>query len=114
MSLKFALLLSFLATPAMAQDCSPIRFAPGESGAFVKGDAPAEGSACYSIDLRPGQKFFAEIVTGQADIAISIPGIGDNRNTFSFVTQQSRYELWVHQTFRAVEDAPFTMLVRVD
>lgn len=112
--LKAAFILSLLATPAAAQECQPIRFAPGETGAFVEGQAPAEGSTCYSLDLRPGQTLFAEIVAGQADIAITIPGVGDNRGTFNFVTQRSQYELWVHQTFRAVAPAPFTMLVKIE
>ncbi|WBU57822.1 hypothetical protein [Paracoccus sediminicola] len=114
MRLGTAVFFTLLATAAAAQDCETIRFSPGETGAFVEGQAPAEGSQCFSVDLRPGQNFFAEIVAGQEDIAISIPGIGDNRGRFEFVADASRYELWVHQTFRAVQAAPFTMLVKIE
>lgn len=98
---------------AVAEDCTPIRFEPGQSGATVDGLAPAEGVRCYSLAVRPGQQAHVGIVAGDEGVAVSVSDVADNRRSVDFVTAAQRYELYVHQTFRAPAAVPFSMLVQV-
>lgn len=113
-SILFAAVTAMAAVPALAQDCSPIRFDPGTSGTIIQGVVPTDGQVCYSLSVRPGQQAHVGIVGGAANVAVTVTDVGDNRRSFDFVTEQSYYELIVHQTMRAVAPDPFSMQVRVD
>lgn len=107
------LLAACLPQVAGAGDCTPIRFEPGRSGALVEGLAPAEGVRCYSLSVSPGQQAHVGIVEGDEGVAVSVPGVADNRRSVDFMTEAEHYELYVHQTFRAPAPVPFTMQVQV-
>lgn len=98
---------------ALAQDCTEIRFQPGTSGAVVEGIAPAEGQQCFSLSVGAGQQAHVGIVSGDPGIGVTVSGVADNRRSLDFLTEAGRYELYVHQTFRAVKSEPFSMQVQV-
>lgn len=108
------LVASALAIPtvAPAQSCEQIRFAPGAYSGEVRGSAPADGCACYVMDVGDGQRARVRIFSA-ADAAVTVRGVQDNRTDVSWVTSAGRYELCVHRTFRAAEGLPFRMVVEV-
>lgn len=109
-----AFLVLLTATPVLAQDCPPIRFAPGTSSAVVEGVIPIEGHGCHSIDVAIGQNMQVEITGSAPDIAVTIVDEKDNQSSWSFVTRQRRYELLPHKTFPAAREETYRMAVRVD
>ena len=108
-----ALALIFLATGVHAQDCRPVRFNPGESGAFVDGLLPAEGRDCYTLDVRRGQNVFIEVVGGSENVAVSVLDMGDARRSFDFAAPADRVEFLVFQLMRSVTDADYSLLIKV-
>lgn len=105
--------LIFLATGAHAQDCQPIRFTPGESGAFVDGVLPAEGRDCYTLDVRRGQNVHIGVVGGSENVAVSVLDVGDARRSFDFAAPSGRVEFLVFQLMRSVTDADYSLHVQV-
>lgn len=98
--------------------CSDVRFAPGESSAEISGTVPAEDPLnpaeplCYSLDVDDGQRATVSLLSGR-NVAISIPGQGDARDKFDFVTQRGTYELHVFPLFPGGEAEPFRIHVEV-
>lgn len=106
-------LAGWLPQAVMAEDCTPVRFDPGTSSAVIGDLAPAEGVRCFSLSVRPGQRAHVGIVEGDAGVAVTVSDVADNRRSVDFVTEAERYELYVHQTFRAPSPVPFRLLVQV-
>lgn len=104
---------AFLATAVHAQDCQPIRFSPGESGAFVDGVLPAEGRDCYTLDVRQGQNVSIEVVGGSENVAVSVLDVGDARRSFDFAAPSGRVEFLVFQLMRSVTDADYSLHIQV-
>lgn len=107
------LVAAWLPRPALAEDCTPVRFDPGTTGTLIEGLAPAEGIRCYTLAVRAGQRAHVGIVEGDAGVAVSVSDVADNRRSVDFVTEAERYEVLVHQTLRAPAPVPFRMLVQV-
>lgn len=108
-----AVALIVLATGAHAQDCQPIRFNPGESGALIDGVLPAEGRDCYTLDVRQGQNVFIEVVGGSENVAVSVLDVGDARRSFDFAAPSGRVEFLVFQLMRSVTDADYSLHIQV-
>ena len=108
----------FLPTVAAAQDCKPIRFAPGDDGAFIDDVLPPKvpdgsgGPRCYSLDVRKGQRVSVEVVGGDENVAVSVIDVGDARRSFDFVAPSSRVEFIVFQLLPSPEEADYSLLVK--
>lgn len=117
--LALALILCAFAGLAHAQDhCTPIHFAPGTSSATIRGVATSmdEGahSACYTLTTRRGQTAKLRMVHGpKDDVAFTIVGVVDDRDSYSFKTDAKTYTIGVFRTFAREPDEPFIMLVSV-
>lgn len=98
---------------ASAQDCTPISFDPGSSGAYVDDTVPAEGGLCYTLSVRPGQQAHVGIVGGDDNVAVSVWDIADNRRNIDFVTTSDLHTIYVHQTLRSPRAEAFSMLIQV-
>jgi hypothetical protein len=109
-----AVALSGILAPATtdAQTCQQIRFAPGAFSGEVAGIAPADGCACYFMDVGPRQNARVQVFS-DGDAAVSVIGVADNRTDVAWVTTAGRYEICVHRTFRATGGLPFRMFVEV-
>lgn len=98
--------------------CSAVRFPPGESSTEISGTIPAEDRLnpaeplCFSLSVDDGQRATISLRSGR-NVAISIPGQGDARDTFDFVTQRGTYELHVFPLFPGGEAEPFRIHVEV-
>lgn len=109
---RLAAIIALTTTAAQAQDCTPVQFNPGESGAFVDGVIAAEGRKCYTLDVRKGQNIHIGLVGGSQNIAISVIGVGDARQSFDFAAPANRVEFLVFQLMRSVTDADYSLLVK--
>lgn len=109
-----------LASGAAAQECTPIRFKAGESGALVDGVLPPEegpnagGPDCYSLDVRKGQPISVEVVGGSENVVISVLDVGDARRRFDFRAPSSRVEFIVFQLSRSAREADYSLLVQAN
>lgn len=108
-----AVALACLATGAHAQNCQPIRFNPGESGALIDGILPAEGRDCYTLDVRRGQNVYIGVVGGSENVAVSVLDVGDARRTFDFAAPSDRVEFLVFQLMRSASDADYSLHIQV-
>lgn len=64
------------------------------------------------MDVGQGQKARVRVFS-DTDVAVSVMGIADNRTDVAWTTRAGRYEMCVHRTFRAVQGAPFRMVIEV-
>lgn len=109
---------ALLATAAAAQDCTPIRFDAGHSGAFVDGVLPPKiptestGPLCYSLDVRKGQQMSIQVVGGDENVAVSVIDVGDARRFFEFAAPSSRVEFLVFQLLPSPNEASYSLLVK--
>lgn len=105
-------LWSLASTTASAQSCKQISFTPGAYSGELSGHAPADGCACYFIDVGDSQNARVQVFSA-GDAAVSIQGVADNQTEVTWITTAGRYEFCVHRTFRAVDGLPFRLLVEV-
>lgn len=111
--MTISLCLSLSAGGALAQDCSPIRFGSGESGALVDGVLPAEGRDCYTLDVRRGQRVTIALVGGSDNVAVTVLDVGDARESFDFAAPSNRVEFLVFQLMRSVTTADYSLHIQV-
>jgi hypothetical protein len=112
------LLLSLLVSPVARaqQTCVPIHFAQGQSSATVQGIARNEEPfACYTLATRRGQTATLSIAkrSPKDDTAFTIPGVVDNRDQYTFKTEDKAYKIMVYLTFARQPPRPFLMQVTV-
>lgn len=92
--------IGFSSTVAVAGDCKPVKFKRGEYYATV-GGTTAEGKVdCYTVKTDANQTMTVDLIGDSNDIgntAITIPGIGDTRDSFQFKTQKKTYQVKVFQ-----------------
>lgn len=95
--LRLALILLALAAPfpALAAGCNPpapLRFAPGTSGAEVKGGVPRGMPDCLTITARAGQVLEAGITSTERNAVFQIhpPGWRVNRDAYGGVDVSNR------------------------
>ena len=107
--------------PAAASNsgCTAIRFAAGRTSAIVTGSVPPEDPrdsdpepACYTLAVGDGQHARIRLLSGK-NVGITIPGVGDMRDSFDFTTRRGVYELQLFQLFPSGQAAPFRMQVEV-
>ncbi|WP_207471940.1 hypothetical protein [Paracoccus fontiphilus] len=111
--------LALVAVQAHAQDCQPIRFAPGDNGALIEGVLPpkdpfvAVEPSCFSLDVRAGQRVIVA-VEGDDNAVATISGAGDARQAFDFLAPSNFLEILLFQLFPSPSEAPYALTVQVD
>ena len=104
-------LLGTMSAPATAQDCAPIRFAPGAVSGQIRGVAPPDDVLCYSVGTGAGQTMTVA-VTGR-NMFVSVPGVADAQDAIRFTTAAGTYQVRVGQLMRSVTDEPFVLDVEI-
>jgi hypothetical protein len=98
--------------------CRPIKFKTGAISATVADTAKAEtrdspvAPLCYTLAASEGERAKVRLVSGK-NVAITIEGIGDAKDSFDFTTRSGTYVLRVFTLFPTGQSAPFRMLVEV-
>jgi hypothetical protein len=107
------LLTCALATVAAhaQENCTPIHFESGKSSAIIQGTAPPEGVICYTFDAGAGQT--ANLKVSGSNMIISVVGIGDARESWTFKTKAQTYKFIVSKLMRSVSNAPYTVTLSV-
>jgi hypothetical protein len=107
----FALLI-LLFVPAAAQDhCASVHFPPGASSTTVKGSISPDGTACYTFSARAGQT--AEISVAGNNVIVSVIGIGDARDHWTFATKAGPTRFLVGQLMRSAAPELYTVTVSI-
>jgi hypothetical protein len=107
-------LLTCVLTTAAAhaqENCAPVHFERGKSSAIIHGTAPPEGVICYTFDAGAGQT--ANLKVSGSNMIISVVGIGDARDAWTFKTEVQTYKFIVTQLMRSVSNAPYTVTLSV-
>jgi hypothetical protein len=104
-------LLSLTAAARAQENCSPVQFTKGQSSATVKGTAPPEDTICYSFAAGAGQTARLR-VTGR-NMIISVIGVGDARDSWTFTTKSQTYKFIVGQLMRSVTPEPYTVTLSI-
>lgn len=68
----------------------------------------------FYIDVELGKKVRLEVGPDYKNVAASIIGVGDMRQSFDFIATETRYDFLVAQLFRSVDDEEFWVRVEVD
>ena len=101
---------------ALAQEspnCTPIQFARGQSSATLNGSVGSdEPFPCYTLATSKGQKATIKFIRTNGNMAFSIYGLVDDRDSYSFKTEEKTYKLVVFHTLRALP-SPFALMVSV-
>ncbi len=101
---------------AAAGACKPIRFAPGQSSATVRGTARSDGPfECFTLATARGQTATLRMVLSNPndDAAFGIEGVADDRVEATFKTDAKTYTITVFRTFARESDEPFALQVSV-
>lgn len=119
MKSRLAAGLALVAVQAHAQDCQPIRFAPGDNGALIEGVLPSKDPSvaaepfCFSLEVRAGQRVIVA-VEGDENAVATISGAGDARKAFDFPAPSDHLEILLFQLFPSPSEAPYALTVQVD
>ncbi len=101
-------MFAFMAAAAHAQStCSEIHFAAGQSATTIRGIAPPDDGVCYTFASTPGQT--AKLKVSGPNMIISVTGIGDGRDFWSFKTRLPVTKFIVGQLMRSVTPQPYTV-----
>ena len=102
--------------PAYAQEptnCTPIHFVRGQSSATVKGVVGSdEPFPCYALVTGKGQTATFGFTKTNGNMAFSIYGLVDDRDSYSFKTEANTYKFIVVQNMRALPE-PFALMISV-
>ena len=113
-SILSMVLASVLASTSVMAECTPIRFARGQSLAVVQGLAPSdEPFLCYTLTTGRGQVARLKLTRSNGDTAFNIAGLIDNRDDHTFTTEAKQYRIDLYQMKSGVPPARFTMEVTV-
>jgi hypothetical protein len=93
------------------ENCTPVHFERGKSSAIIHGTAPPEDVICYTFDAGAGQT--ANLKVSSSNMIISVVGIGDARESWTFKTKAQTYKFIVGQLMRSVSNAPYTVTLSV-
>ena len=93
------------------ENCTPVHFERGKSSAIFHGTAPPEDVICYTFDAGAGQT--ANLKVSGSNMIISVVGIGDARESWTFKTKAQTYKFIVSQLMRSVSNAPYTVTLSV-
>jgi hypothetical protein len=106
------LLITILMPAASAQEnCRSVQFNRGQSSATLRGTAPPDGVTCYTFAAGAGQTASIK-VTGR-NMIISVPGIGDDRQSWTFPTKNQTYKFIVTQEMRSVTPELYTVTLSI-
>jgi hypothetical protein len=111
---SFVILLAFgLAPPSPhAQErCTPVRFEPGKSSATIRGAAPPGDGVCYTFGAAAGQT--ASLKVAGSNMIISVVGVGDARDSWTFKTKAGTYKFVVGQLMRSATNAPYIVTLSI-
>jgi hypothetical protein len=101
---------------ALAQgptNCTPINFARGQSSMTVNGSVGSEEPLpCYTLATSKGQTATFKFIRTNGNMAFSIYGLVDDRDSYSFRTEAKTYKFIVFQTLRGLP-SPFALMVSV-
>ena len=100
-----------VASPRAQENCRPIRFAPGHSAVTVQGIAPPDDAVCYSFAAGAGQT--ARLKVTGTNMIVSVIGIGDARDSWTFTTRAQAYKFVVGQLMRSVTPEPYTVTLSI-
>ncbi len=101
---------------AVTKGCKAVQFKKGELAAVVEGTTAENKTDCYTVKTGANQTMTAELIGNSDDIkntAITIPGIGDARDTFQFKTEKKTYEVRVSQIKQVAEEKPYGLNITV-
>jgi hypothetical protein len=99
------------ATATAQENGTANHFAAGHASATVKGLAPPEDGICYSFAAAAGQTAHLE-VTGR-NMIISVIGVSDARDSWTFKAKAQTYKFIVAQSMRSVTNEPYTVTLSV-
>jgi len=112
--LKSAMFSACLLIPFAVQaqeNCSPIQFERGKSSATLHGTVPPEDVVCYSFAAAAGQT--ARLSVSGRNVIVSVIGVGDARESWTFKTKAQTYRFLVGQLMRAVDAEAYTVTLAI-
>ncbi len=96
--------------------CIPIHFGKGASSALIRGSAGSsdfsEANPCYTLGTGKGQTATLKFTKTNGNMAFTVEGLVDDRDSYSFKTEAKTYRFSVFQTLRSTPD-PFELMVSV-
>lgn len=116
--LALALGLAWQWSASAQATCTEIRFPPGQDSTVIAGQAPAEEPdsgvepLCYALDIDAARRIHIKLLSGR-NVALSVPGQSDAKDTFEFEATPGLHELRVFQLFPTGEPAPFRVRVEI-
>lgn len=93
--------------------CTPIRFKPGHVSATVSGSVEPKASQCFTVATGANQTMEVSVVSRYKNTVATIPGIGDARDRFEFLTQKRTYQIDVFQLMRSADKDQYSLIVTV-
>jgi hypothetical protein len=98
-------------SPHAQENCTPVRFEHGKSSATIRGTAPPDDVVCYTFDAATGQT--ASLKVAGRNLIISVIGVGDARDSWTFKTKAQTYKFVVGQLMRSVTNEPYVVTVSI-
>jgi hypothetical protein len=84
------------------ENCTPVHLERGKSLAIIHGTAPPEDVICYTFGTGAGQT--TNLKVSGSNMIISVVGIGDARESWTFKTKAQTYKFIVGQLMRSVSN----------
>ena len=112
--LLFGVLLAvsaLAASASAAEECHAGHFKPGTSSITLRGTAPPDQALCYTFAAGAGQTADLRI-TGR-NMILSVEGVGDARDAFTFKTKPQTYRFIVGQLMRSVTAEAYAVTLSV-
>ena len=107
-------LLALMASAAAAQAqqrCAAVHFKRGMSSAVIHGVAPPNDVVCYKFGAGAGET--ASLKVAGNNMIISVYGVGDAREAWTFTTQRQTYKFVVGQLMRSATNEPYTVTLSI-
>jgi hypothetical protein len=98
-------------SPHAQENCTPVHFEHGKSSATIRGTAPPDDVVCYTFDAATGQT--ASLKVAGRNLIISVIGVGDARDSWTFKTKAQTYKFVVGQLMRSVTNEPYVVTVSI-
>jgi hypothetical protein len=112
--LLFGVLLAVSAQAASAsatEECHAVHFKPGTYSITLRGTALPDQAICYTFATSAGQTADLRI-TGR-NMILSVDGVGDAREAFTFKTKRQTYRFIVGQLMRSVTGEAYAVTLSV-
>jgi hypothetical protein len=102
-----------LSNKASKNKCMPIKFQKGHISGTVTGSVGSNSEICYNIATGADQTMEVKVISTNQNTVVTIPDVGDARDTFKFVTKKKTYELDVFQMKDSPETDQYSLTVTV-